>query len=430
MDTKEVQLENYRATVIEEVLLKALSQTDPELFLFLARKSAESIVRYLLFEKGKIDNLNAALQFGEMKEKLERDPRLHECLSRIQDFGNTAVHYSLGKATAENVQPCRTALSYLAEYFYNRRLSMPVPEAIAGLLSPRTGPESGVFSYPEVFIGAKDMLNALRYRPEGLPFRLYNFLTDVYEYIFKTTIRKVPEGVRLPQKGKIDFNKANAFLLDNNIIGQIPALHLRHLGSFCLTAHGQKGKEAPVTEEIRQTIHQAVNWFFGAYFEDMPEEFIASLSPEAPLREEKDRPPADKRIVGWLFRSDGRQSMAFSLYPGENVVGRQSIYRNTPANKIIINAIEISRRHAVIRAEEAEDGFNFFLEDNAPSKNGTFLNDAPEPLKAGEPAMLKDGDMICLGKDFIRLLFKKAYASDEEGEEDEGLSHFDTVVIP
>ena len=122
----------------------------------------------------------------------------------------------------------------------------------------------------------------------------------------------------------------------------------------------------------------------------------------------------DQDILGWLIRSDDRQSMVYSLYEGKNIIGRQSIYRDQ-TDKIIINDSQISRMHASIDIQKGKKGnYQYCLRDEGPSKNGTFVNSPIFKLNQNDEVFLENGDIILLGKNLIQLTFKLVVPNNED----------------
>lgn len=84
------------------------------------------------------------------------------------------------------------------------------------------------------------------------------------------------------------------------------------------------------------------------------------------------------------------------------VIGRGDPQRNVQVEidltALLPNPKLVSRRHARIQRQ----GEQYFLED-LQSNNGTYLNG--RELQPGERAVLRDGDVIVLGRDAARLRF-------------------------
>lgn len=84
------------------------------------------------------------------------------------------------------------------------------------------------------------------------------------------------------------------------------------------------------------------------------------------------------------------------------VIGRGDPQRNVQVEidltALLPNPKLVSRRHARIQRQ----GEQYFLED-LQSNNGTYLNG--RELQPGERALLRDGDVIVLGRDAARLRF-------------------------
>lgn len=84
------------------------------------------------------------------------------------------------------------------------------------------------------------------------------------------------------------------------------------------------------------------------------------------------------------------------------VLGRsdpqRNLYVEIDLTALLPNPKLVSRRHARIQRQ----GEQYFLED-LQSNNGTYLNG--RELQPGERAVLRDGDVIVLGRDAARLRF-------------------------
>jgi Inner membrane component of T3SS, cytoplasmic domain len=105
------------------------------------------------------------------------------------------------------------------------------------------------------------------------------------------------------------------------------------------------------------------------------------------LLTEKRKPP----VVGWLVALSGEQKGEdFRLREGQNTLG------SLPENEVVLRDSTISGKHASLRHKDGK----FFLTD-LDSTNGTYLNDAAEPIAREE---LKDNDVIRVGE--INLKFK------------------------
>jgi hypothetical protein len=105
------------------------------------------------------------------------------------------------------------------------------------------------------------------------------------------------------------------------------------------------------------------------------------------LVSEKRKPP----VVGWLVATNGDQKGEdFRLRDGQNTLG------TSLDAEILVTDNTVSGKHASIRYKDGK----FFLTD-LDSSNGTYLNDAKEPIAREE---LKDGDVIRVGE--LTLKFK------------------------
>ena len=104
------------------------------------------------------------------------------------------------------------------------------------------------------------------------------------------------------------------------------------------------------------------------------------------LSEQKKAP-----VVGWLVAMDGEQKGDdFRSRDGQNILGSGS------DADIVIRDATVSSRHASLRYKDSR----FYLTD-LDSSNGTFLNNASEPIAREE---LRDNDVVRIGA--ISLKFK------------------------
>jgi hypothetical protein len=96
----------------------------------------------------------------------------------------------------------------------------------------------------------------------------------------------------------------------------------------------------------------------------------------------------------------GRRGQEFELEAGNNLIGRWDPDTGS-FPEVDLDAddpeAKVSRKHALIRIE----GGKLTVEDIG-SLNGTFVNRQPR-LQPGNPAELKDGDEIIIGKTFLKL---------------------------
>jgi Inner membrane component of T3SS, cytoplasmic domain len=103
---------------------------------------------------------------------------------------------------------------------------------------------------------------------------------------------------------------------------------------------------------------------------------------------------SDKRkspVVGWLVAMNGDQKGEdFRVREGQNILG------TSPEAEIVLRDDAVSGKHASLRYKDGK----FFLTD-LDSTNGTFLNDAKDPIAREE---LKDNDVIRIGE--LSLKFK------------------------
>jgi hypothetical protein len=105
------------------------------------------------------------------------------------------------------------------------------------------------------------------------------------------------------------------------------------------------------------------------------------------LLTDKRKPP----VVGWFVALTGEQKGEdFRIRDGQNVIGSAS------DADIVLRDTTISGKHASLRYKDQK----FFLTD-LDSSNGTYLNDARDPIAREE---LKDNDVVRIGE--VSLKFK------------------------
>ena len=96
----------------------------------------------------------------------------------------------------------------------------------------------------------------------------------------------------------------------------------------------------------------------------------------------------------------GRRGQEFELETGNNLIGRWDPDTGS-FPEVDLDAddpeAKVSRKHALIRI----DGGKITVEDIG-SLNGTYVNRQPR-LQPGNPAELKDGDEVIIGKTFLKL---------------------------
>ena len=96
-------------------------------------------------------------------------------------------------------------------------------------------------------------------------------------------------------------------------------------------------------------------------------------------------------VVGWFVAMSGEQKGEdFRVRDGQNTLG------SAPDSDIVIRDSTVSSHHASIRHKDQK-----FILTDLDSTNGTFVNDATEPIAREE---IKDNDTIKLGK--LALKFK------------------------
>ncbi len=97
------------------------------------------------------------------------------------------------------------------------------------------------------------------------------------------------------------------------------------------------------------------------------------------------------QVVGWFVAMDGEQKGEdFRIRDGQNILG------SGPEADIVIRDGTVSSRHASLRCKDSR----FYLTD-LDSSNGTYLNNASEPIAREE---LRDNDVVRIGA--ISLKFK------------------------
>jgi hypothetical protein len=111
--------------------------------------------------------------------------------------------------------------------------------------------------------------------------------------------------------------------------------------------------------------------------DDLPESapIIISHGSRSSLKNTSVTEPA-----GWLVRHTENQSpKTYSLWKGNNYIGRK-LHETLKPFLVIEEDLFISRVHALISVEGADNRFSFYIEDSADSnrgaesKNGTYLN--------------------------------------------------------
>ena len=96
-------------------------------------------------------------------------------------------------------------------------------------------------------------------------------------------------------------------------------------------------------------------------------------------------------MVGWFVALTGDQKGEdFRIRDGQNIIG------SAPDADVVLHDTAISGKHASLRYKDLK----FFLTD-LDSTNGTFLNEATDPIAREE---LKDNDTIRIGE--VLLKFK------------------------
>ncbi len=110
-------------------------------------------------------------------------------------------------------------------------------------------------------------------------------------------------------------------------------------------------------------------------------------------------PPPGPMPLGWLVEANGSQH-AWPLWPGETLIGRE-----VSATDVLLDDIDVSRRHAAVR----EEGGVLVYHDLGPT-NPTVINGQ----RFTDPHPLQDGDALDVGG--VRLVYRSTNpASSEEG---------------
>ena len=100
-------------------------------------------------------------------------------------------------------------------------------------------------------------------------------------------------------------------------------------------------------------------------------------------------------VAGWLVALGGKhKGEDFKVREGRTTIG------SAPDSDVVLNDDYISTNHATIKFVE-KDGERIFILTDLDSSNGTFLNDAEEPIAREE---LVDNDTVTFGQ--TRMKFK------------------------
>ena len=95
-------------------------------------------------------------------------------------------------------------------------------------------------------------------------------------------------------------------------------------------------------------------------------------------------------LAGWLVVMNGDQKGEdFRVREGQNSIG------SGPESEIVIKDPAVSGRHAALRCRDKK-----FLLTDLDSSNGTYLNDAPDPISMEE---LHDNDTIRIGTTLLKV---------------------------
>ncbi len=394
---------------VEETIFRTLTETDAKVFLTKSRIMAEGVLEYLLLKSGKAHLINRAnpLTIKDLKKLVPNHPY---SITYIQNYGNVGAHFDLNEIQLEEIIPCKIAVSDLVRFFYKKYLKTSIPATMTPyLMESRSNQfKNHSTNYARILNDIWTIINALKYDKKVLPGKFYNLLETIYEFILTEQEKKINPKFLRENGRELDFNKVNEHLKNKNYISTIHATHLKHLVSYALN------NLKPVKPNKDETIHavydtfiSAVVLFFKRYIGDLPEDLseIFQLQQKSKVRVE---PKKNPKIIAWLIRNDERQSMAYSLREGLNTIGRQGDLRDL-TDKIIINDIQISRQHASIEVTQEKDGsYRFCLSDSAPSRNGTFVNSPDFRLSPSDKVYLEEDDIILLGTDLIKLIFKPA----------------------
>ncbi len=137
-----------------------------------------------------------------------------------------------------------------------------------------------------------------------------------------------------------------------------------------------------------------------------PTRVQAAPAPEMPTPVMAPKPPINKKtqmmtevakvpVVGWLVALTGKhKGDDFRVKEGKNIVG------SDPDCDIILTDEFISSKHANLKHVN-KDGERVFIITDLDSTNGTFLNDAEEPIAREE---LVDNDTVIFGQ--TKMKFK------------------------
>ena len=100
-------------------------------------------------------------------------------------------------------------------------------------------------------------------------------------------------------------------------------------------------------------------------------------------------------VAGWLVALNGKhKGEDFKVREGKTSIGCD------PGNDVVLKDDYISTNHATIKFVE-KDGERIFILTDLDSSNGTFLNDAEEPIAREE---LVDNDTVTFGQ--TKMKFK------------------------
>ena len=413
---KEKEQHKYTAFLnkIEQIILQAMTDQTPSIFLVNSRKAAEGILRYLLIKRGKIKTVNNSdsLTLNDLKKLIPNTPY---AFTYIQNYGNVAAHFDLSDIQYKDVIPCKIALSKVIHFFYEEQLKTKIPESILPHLmeSASNAFETHYNNYSIIINDVWAVINSLKYDGNALPGKTMNLINSIFEFIIFEKEKKMPRHL-LRNDRILDFNKTIDYLKNKNYLSSIQTTHFKHLISYAFNnLKKEKANNGEDIHAVYNVLIRVVEVFHKKYIGDLPEDLalVFNLNQQSSQKEMANK---DQDILGWLIRSDDRQSMVYSLYEGKNTIGRQSIYRDQ-TDKIIINDSQISRMHASIDIQKGKKGnYQYCLRDEGPSKNGTFVNSPIFKLNQDDEVFLENGDIILLGKNLIQLTFKLVVPNNED----------------
>lgn len=136
-------------------------------------------------------------------------------------------------------------------------------------------------------------------------------------------------------------------------------------------------------------------------------------------------------VLGWLIvHTKGKDPKTFDLKLGKNTIGDE---RGTSIGNLDITVggdRYVSRFHALINVVKKDNNFYFFIEEQKPSTNGTYINGDSNRIIAKKKIRLNDGDAIQVGETTLRLKTKQ-YSKDIEDAKTQvlNLDYEKTIII-